>query len=57
VRNHGLADRQSLMYFVNPEIKAPLYAWVESGEGSRADIREHIRTAPTAFGLPQVEAL
>jgi isopenicillin N synthase-like dioxygenase len=57
VRNHGLDDRQSLMYFVNPEIKAPLYAWVESGDGARADIREHVQNAPTAFGLPRVEPL
>jgi isopenicillin N synthase-like dioxygenase len=57
VRNHGLDDRQSLMYFVNPEIKAPLYAWVESGDGALADIREHVQNAPTAFGLPKVESL
>jgi isopenicillin N synthase-like dioxygenase len=57
VRNHGLDDRQSLMYFVNPEIKKPLFAWVESGEGARADIREHVQNAPTAFGLPRVEEL
>jgi isopenicillin N synthase-like dioxygenase len=57
VRNHGLDDRQSLMYFVNPEIDEPLFAWIESGEGERADIREHVQNAPSMFGLPPVEAL
>ena len=57
VRNHGLDDRQSLMYFVNPEVEAPLYAWVDSADGSREDIRAHVQNAPTMFGLPPVEAL
>ncbi len=57
VRNHGLADRQALMYFVNPEVEAPLYSWVDSPDGSRIDIRAHVQNAPTMFGLPPVEAL
>jgi isopenicillin N synthase-like dioxygenase len=57
VRNHGLDDRQSIMYFVNPEVDEPLFAWVDSADGSRADIREHVQNAPTMFGLPPVEAL
>jgi isopenicillin N synthase-like dioxygenase len=57
VRNHGLDDRQSLMYFVNPEIDQPLHAWVETATGERIDIREHVRNAPSMFGLPPVEAL
>ncbi|MEO8889012.1 MAG: 2-oxoglutarate and iron-dependent oxygenase domain-containing protein [Jatrophihabitantaceae bacterium] len=57
VRNHGLDDRQSLMYFVNPEVEEPLFAWVESTDGRREDIREHVQNAPTMFGLPPVEAL
>lgn len=57
VRNHGLDDRQSLMYFVNPEVDAPLYGWVDAPDGTRADIREHVQNAPTMFGLPPVEAL
>jgi isopenicillin N synthase-like dioxygenase len=57
VRNHGLDDRQSIMYFVNPEIDEPLFGWVESGDGERADIREHVQNAPSMFGLPPVEAL
>lgn len=57
VRNHGLDDRQSLMYFVNPEVEAPLFSWVDSPDGSRVDIREHVQNAPTMFGLPPVEAL
>lgn len=57
VRNHGLDDRQSLMYFVNPEVELPLHAWVQSTGGGRVDIREHVKNAPTMFGLPPVEAL
>ncbi|MDT4921595.1 MAG: hypothetical protein QOI15_2497 [Pseudonocardiales bacterium] len=57
VRNHGLDDRQSLMYFVNPEIDQPLHSWVETADGERIDIREHVRNAPSMFGLPPVEAL
>ncbi|WP_375500341.1 2OG-Fe(II) oxygenase family protein [uncultured Jatrophihabitans sp.] len=57
VRNHGLDDRQSIMYFVNPEIDEPLYSWIDNAEGERTDIREHVRNAPSMFGLPPVEAL
>jgi isopenicillin N synthase-like dioxygenase len=57
VRNHGLDDRQSIMYFVNPEIDEPLFGWIESPDGERADIREAVQNAPTMFGLPPVEAL
>ncbi|MDQ6849608.1 MAG: hypothetical protein M3070_06455 [Actinomycetota bacterium] len=57
VRNHGLDERQSLMYFVNPEVEAPLFSWVDAPDGSREDIREHVQNAPTMFGLPPVEVL
>src|SRR5689334_23538134 len=57
VRNHGLDDRQSLMYFVNPEVDEPLHAWVAGADGSREDIRSHVTNAPTMFGLPPVERL
>jgi isopenicillin N synthase-like dioxygenase len=57
VRNHGLDDRQSLMYFVNPEIEKPVLSWVAEADGTHADIREHVTQAPTMFGLPPVEAL
>jgi isopenicillin N synthase-like dioxygenase len=57
VRNHGLDDRQALMYFVNPEVDEPLYAWVDAADGSREDIRAHVKNAPTMFGLPPVEQL
>jgi isopenicillin N synthase-like dioxygenase len=55
VRNHGLDDRQSIMYFVNPEVEQPLYSWV-AGE-AQTDIREHVKNAPSMFGLPPVEEL
>jgi isopenicillin N synthase-like dioxygenase len=59
VRNHclGEGERQSIMYFVNPEIDEPLYGWIDSADGERADIREHVQNAPSMFGLPPVEAL
>ena len=57
VRNHQLDDRQSIMYFVNPEIDEPLFGWIDSSDGERADIREHVQNAPSMFGLPPVEAL
>ena len=57
VRNHGLDDRQSIMYFVNPEIDEPLFGWIDAPDGERADIREHVQNAPSQFGLPPVEAL
>jgi len=58
VRNHGLDDRQSIMYFVNPVVDEPLYAWTAAdGTGEREDLREHVQNAPKMFGLPPVEAL
>lgn len=57
VRNHGLDNRQSLMYFVNPEIDEPLYGWVKPGEGELTDIREYVQNAPLMFGLPPIEVL
>jgi isopenicillin N synthase-like dioxygenase len=57
VRNHGLDDRQSIMYFVNPEVDEPLHSWLESEDGVRVDIRAHVQNAPTQFGLPPVEVL
>jgi isopenicillin N synthase-like dioxygenase len=54
VRNLGLADRRSIIYFVNPELDEPLFAW--QGEDTR-DICEHVRNMPASFGLPQVETL
>ena len=59
VRNHclGEGERQSIMYFVNPEIDEPLFGWLDSSDGERVDIREHVQNAPSMFGLPPVEAL
>jgi len=57
VRNHGLANRQALMYFVNPEVEAPLFSWIDTADGAREDIRAHVQNAPTMFGLPPVEVL
>jgi hypothetical protein len=45
------------MYFVNPEIDEPLFGWIDSADGERVDIREHVQNAPSMFGLPPVEAL
>jgi isopenicillin N synthase-like dioxygenase len=57
VRNHGLDDRQSIMYFVNPVVDEPLYSWIDNADGEREDLREHVQNAPKMFGLPPVEAL
>jgi isopenicillin N synthase-like dioxygenase len=57
VRNHGLDDRQSIMYFVNPVVDEPLYSWLDDPDGERVDIRDHVLNAPKMFGLPPVEAL
>lgn len=57
VRNHSLDSRQSIMYFVNPEIDRPVLSWVADADGTRADVREHVTQAPAMFGLPPVEAL
>lgn len=57
VRNHALDNRQSIMYFVNPEIDEPLYSWVETEGGEPVDLREQVRNAPSMFGLPDVEVL
>lgn len=51
VRNLRLPDRQSAMYFVNPELDKPVRPWV----GDRGDdLREMIRNRPNGFGLPAV---
>ncbi|MGN6607460.1 MAG: 2-oxoglutarate and iron-dependent oxygenase domain-containing protein [Jatrophihabitans sp.] len=55
VRNHGLDDRQSIMYFVNPVVDEPLYSWVDREESK--DLRDQVLYAPKMFGLPPVEAL
>jgi isopenicillin N synthase-like dioxygenase len=55
VRNHGLDDRQSIMYFVNPVVDEPLYSWVDTA--GEKDLRDQVLYAPKMFGLPPVEAL
>lgn len=54
VRNHGLADRMAIMYFVNPELTSRLVPW--TGDTS-VDLRDKVRTRPAAFGLPDVPVL
>jgi len=56
VRNLGLTDRRSIMYFVNPDMHEPLYAWKDD-EAQATDLREPIRQAPGMFGLPYVPTL
>ncbi|MER5319539.1 2OG-Fe(II) oxygenase family protein [Streptosporangium roseum] len=54
VRNHNLAHRISIMYFVNPELAEPLHAW----NGDRdSDLRDQVRNKPSMFGLPDVPVL
>ena len=51
VRNLGLPGRQSVMYFVNPELDEPVRPWAGDSDD---DLREVIRNRPSAFGLPAV---
>ncbi|MFD9689320.1 2OG-Fe(II) oxygenase family protein [Kitasatospora sp. NPDC059088] len=65
VRNLRLPERTALMYFVNPELTEPVYAWTAEPGAQRGaervdlrvDLREKIRTNPGMFGLPEVPAL
>lgn len=54
VRNLHLPRRQSVMYFVNPELHEPIHPW--RGD-RRRDLRERVRRHPATFGLPSVPAL
>lgn len=56
VRNLGLASRSALMYFVNPELDEPLYAW-GAAQSEAVDLREKVRSNPGMFGLPEVPVL
>jgi isopenicillin N synthase-like dioxygenase len=51
VRNLRLSGRQSIMYFVNPELDDPVRPWVGDTD---SDLREVVRNRPSAFGLPAV---
>lgn len=53
VRNYGLSARKSVMYFVNPALDSPVRPWVPGG--SHVDLRDIVRSNPSAFGLPPVE--
>ncbi|MGH8261617.1 MAG: 2OG-Fe(II) oxygenase family protein [Steroidobacteraceae bacterium] len=55
VRNLQLNSRQSVMYFVNPELSEPIYSWT-SPEDQR-DLRDAVRSNPLMFGLPAVQEL
>lgn len=54
VRNLKQSDRQSIMYFVNPELKQPIIPWVA---GANEDLRDFVRNRPSEFGLPAVPEL
>lgn len=44
VRNHNIADRLSVMYFVGPDLSKPLYEWPNDTLGTRnVDLRARIR--------------
>ncbi|MFJ6661241.1 2OG-Fe(II) oxygenase family protein [Streptomyces sp. NPDC091377] len=53
VRRTHAGGRRSIMYFVNPELAEPLFPWT----GEQRDLRDYVRAAPLAFGLPMVEEL
>ncbi|MFG2109681.1 2OG-Fe(II) oxygenase family protein [Micromonospora chersina] len=55
VRNHQHTGRISLMYFVNPSLREPVYSWLD--EAGTVDLREKVRSNPSMFGLADVPAL
>ncbi|MGW5249007.1 2OG-Fe(II) oxygenase family protein [Streptomyces sp. NPDC004129] len=57
VRNLYISNRTALMYFVNPELAEPIYAWTTEPDTTPMDLREKIRSNPSMFGLPDVPAL
>jgi len=57
VRNLGVPDRQSIMYFVNPELERPVHAWVGDAATRAVDLRDVVRNRPAAYGLPAVPVL
>lgn len=56
VRNHRISGRSALMYFVNPNLDLPVHPWNDVN-GASVDLRERIRTNPSAFGLVDVPVL
>jgi isopenicillin N synthase-like dioxygenase len=52
VRNLSLAERFSLMYFVNPDISRPVYSW--NPDDAHRDLAPSIAAKPQEFGLPSV---
>ncbi|MGH3188622.1 MAG: TauD/TfdA family dioxygenase [Streptosporangiaceae bacterium] len=56
VRNHHLAQRMSIMYFVNPELDSPLPSWSDGEDPAGTDIRPRVRNRPSAYGLPDPAA-
>lgn len=55
VRNLHVPERVSLMYFVNPAIDRPIYAWTARDQA--VDLRDTIRRNPSMFGLVDVPIL
>lgn len=56
VRKLATPERLSIMYFVNPNLDAPLYSW-KSRPGEHVDLRPAIQEKPSTFGLPLVPDL
>lgn len=52
VRNHRLADRKSIMYFVSPNLESPIEPFVVNDYNRSMDIRQLVADNPqTYFGL------
>jgi isopenicillin N synthase-like dioxygenase len=52
VRNHRLDQRVSIMYFVNPDVDAPVTPFVHNEQNAGVDIGEQVRRNPEKYGLP-----
>ncbi|MEV4313431.1 2OG-Fe(II) oxygenase family protein [Actinocrispum sp. NPDC049592] len=52
VRNHRLDRRISIMYFVNPDVGAPIVPFVHNEHNAGVDIADQVRRNPEKYGLP-----
>jgi isopenicillin N synthase-like dioxygenase len=53
-RHEDLSERQSLMFFINPSIEAPIEPWVVNTSNRGIDLRDVAIANSAAFGLPSL---
>ncbi|ALG10237.1 2OG-Fe(II) oxygenase family protein [Kibdelosporangium phytohabitans] len=57
VRNHRLDRRVSIMYFVNPDVGAPITPFVHNEHNAGVDIADQVRRNPEKYGLPPLQGV